>query len=173
MVSLYEWPATVDYHEVIAEVEERFNVTVRDYTGVGRVSRFKLIDETYRQPWLIAKGYDKFNHVLNKPVGSADDWPKDSPEMAKRIEINTEMRVVEREWEELIPYRDYWRNINMCELNRGGLNYIFLHTEPQISNDDEEPKWWVYDINKMILEVVKDSPAYDKDEQCLTCHIDW
>lgn len=87
-----------------------------------------------------------------------------------RVEINTKYREIEDTLVE-VPYQDLWhyhleRSLG-GEVCRGGQNTIYL------GNDNADQPQWVIELHDLIRNEVKDSPAYDPDEDSLSVMIDW
>lgn len=177
-IKLHEFPPCVDYSELIDIIEKKHNINVRDYAGKFSKEQFEK-RQFLHYKWMEENGYGDWKHVLNVPDSDAnprEDWPKDSEEMKMRIEINNKYRDIEKTLYEEVPYLDYWHGI--CDdINRGGVNYLFIHEDDEPWDEDLElpEQWqnWRREINAMIREEVKDSPAYDAEEGILTFHVDW
>ena len=174
-IKLHKFPPCVDYSELISLIEKKHNINTRDYAGKHSEEGRKKA-EAFKSQWMKDNGYEGKEYVLDVPKGNApnDDWPKDSPEMKLRIEINSKYREVEREEGEKVPYLDFWHQ-HCDEINRGGVNYMYLSTEEWDIDETLPPEYqnWYAEICEMIKEEVKDSEAYDSEEECLTYYVDW
>ena len=171
-MKLHKFPECVDWHDVVKELKSKYGVDYRDYAGKyseeGKKEEQDKIDN-----WMKENGYFESKHVLDyKNLDTREDWPKDSPEMALRIEINSKLHDMEKSCSR--PYLDYWHK--MCnEISRGGVNYLWLNTEdwdPDLKLPEKYQNW-EKELTEMIKEIVKDSPAYDSVEECLTYTVDW
>lgn len=171
-LNLHEFPKCVDFFDVTKLLKAKYGIDYRDYAGKysdeGKKEEQENVDN-----WLKENGYFESKYVLNyKDLETKEDWPKDSPEMNLRREINNKLYQVRDSLSR--PYLDFWHT--MCDyISRGGINYLYLDTS-EWSPDESLPKQyqnWEQDIMEKIKEIVKDSPAYDKDEQCLTYTVDW
>ena len=184
-MKLHKFEECVDWHDITDAIKTKHGIDIDDYAGVFSKENIQRKKEILEK-WRIENGYGDFLHVLDVPDRSNPraDWPKDSEEMKMRIEINTKLRDVEKDLIKEVPYLNYWHLI--CDdVRRGGVNYIYLDYEESDKEDDhsdynfeetglpEKYKHWVSDINKLILEEVKDSPAYDPEEGVLRYTADW
>lgn len=163
-IPLYEFEPCVDYHVLIKTVEEKFNIDTRDFAG-SYSEEAKQERKDAQIAWMDANGYEGKAYVLDVPDSASprEDWPKDSPEMALRIEINTALRPLVNEHKR--PYQDFWHQ-HCDEIRRGGINTLWLH------NDGDTPEW-VGKINNMIKSVLVGNAAYDAEEECVSFYVDW
>lgn len=170
-MKLKKLPDCVDYSDLIDKIEKKHNINTRDYAGMFSKEERERQKNLWNA-WLIENGYDPNDPCLDM-ISPGKDWEIDSPEMLRRIEINSKFREVEREvYGEELPYLDYWHRI--CDdVNRGGINYLDLYDEEPDLELPEKYQNWVNEIHHMIIEEVKDSPAYDPDEMVLTFYVDW
>lgn len=183
-LKLKEIEPSLDYFEVMEIVEANLGVDVDDYAGMFSKENSERKD-AHRKQWMIDNGYVNVDHVLTSPNPGdyKNDWPKDSPEMVLRIEINTKYREAEKELEkDEPPYLNFWHQ--HCDyINRGGVNVFHLGGEDDevVENDHDDDgkeipekyKNWIQEIHNAIREVVKDSPAYDAEEDTVNLYIDW
>lgn len=117
-IPLYVAKPAIHWNEFICLVEEKYGFEHRGFYATVYSEEGKA----WRCQWLIEKGFGEYEHCLNAPKGSREDWPKDSPEMAKRIEINSLWRAEgkDAEWELTRPYVDYWHLIvDSCNISNG------------------------------------------------------
>jgi len=162
----YTYPKALDFHPFVDELEKKYGFYFRDMAG--KYSKGSLDKQkTHKQQWMEDNGFGGKEYVLDKPEGQQEDWSKDSPEIALRIEINTKYR----RQDDLIPYQDVWHWLldnDFCELRRGGLNYLNL-----LDNIEEEstPEF-VKTFLRAVLEEVKDHPEY-YDGESVSFHVDW
>lgn len=165
----YEWPVVIDYSDFEQYIEKKYGFDHRDYAG--KYSKEGQAEaEAKRDAFLISKGFkpEEYKKCLDKPEGSDTDWPLDSEEMKLRVAVNTVLNevydtdLIER------PYQDWWHQ-HCDDVQRGAVNYISLADE-----DYDGPKEdWVCEINAIWREELKDHPAYDAEEQTVSCFIDW
>lgn len=148
----------LDYHEMIEFLEEKYNFQSRDY-----LNSLQKNHQIYLK-W-IGDNYPGFSHVMDAPEGSKKDWPKDSPEMAKRIEINTAYNEYIRKNKDLeVPYLDFW-HIHCDSLTGNGSElYICLDIEEYQTKD----KWCA-----PILEYIKAEFAEYVEEDCINTWVEW
>jgi hypothetical protein len=171
-IPLYKFPPCVDWDDVVRAVENKHNIVIRDYAGLFSKKNCDQNDKIFEE-WLDNNGYDHKDPCLNiKSDGT--DWEHDSPEMKRRIEISSKYSKFFAENVKKPPYLDYWHLL--CDgINRGGVTYLYFN---DLYFDDaeklpEQYKNWVQEINAMIIEEVKDSAAYNSEENCLTFTVDW
>lgn len=172
-LKLHEFPACLDYFDVIDIVQKKHNVDIDDYAGMFSKETIEA-NKIIKKNWLIENDYADWEHVLDvpNPENQREDWPRDSPEMTKRIEINEKYRAVEKVLEARVPYLNYWHRI--CdEVNRGGDTDVYIGDVDPDEKLPEKYQNWVNEIHKMIRDEVKDSPAYDEEEEMVTFYIDW
>lgn len=180
-LKLVEVEPSLDYFEVIELVEAKLGVDVDDYAGMFSKANQERKAE-HKKQWMIDNGYGDASHTLDVPDSSnqRQDWPQDSPEMKLRVEINTKYRDVERELDKTeVPYLNFWHQ-HCDSVNRGGVNVFYLGDGNDYCPDDDEGKNlpekyknWIQEIHDAIREVVKDSLAYDAEEDAVNLYIDW
>lgn len=139
------------YNDVIDILEETKGYDVRDFAGrykkTHEVNGELVTDGAYRRHMkLLELGYteEDFKCLGIKNPEAREDWAKDSPEMQKRIEMNTRIR--EFEFEQ-IPYLDFWHEVMNDDTHNGSKLYISTKV------NDHEDKPWVYTIIKDIMEL--------------------
>lgn len=164
---VHEWPVAIDFHGFQQYIEKKYGFNHGDYAGRGSpegIAEAKAKKDAY----LSERGFSNYEHALKTPVGSKEDWPKDSPEMALRIKISTALRDAGGYGAFDRPHQSWWHE-HCDNINRGGCNYIDLSDESY--KGKKEP--WVCSINAIWREELKDHPAYDAKEQYVRAHIDW
>jgi hypothetical protein len=170
-IPYYKPSPAIEFNKFIHLLEEEKGYKYRDmagkYSKEAREERDLKLDE-----WLDTNGYAGKKYVLNKPEGSQEDWAKDSPEMALRVEINTKIRGYLEALER--PYQDVWHWLlkNAFQDVRNGCEEflsITLLNKPDWFEDEngdypfnEEPNpEYVERVLQDIFEACKDSPAFD------------
>lgn len=144
----------LDYNDVIDYIEEKYNIDTRDYAGKFNGKGKKKIKEL-EDNWLEVNGYGQYKHVLNKPKGSKKDWEEGSEEIRIRVEINTRIRDEEKDWEEIVPYLDYWHwmlDNNFDNVSNGCNQYWGVMG---ILESETTPKW-VKEITQLVYDEFKE-----------------
>lgn len=165
MIKLYKFPACVDWRSIRDTIKHKHGIDIEDVAGKFSDEAVKSREDSFNN-WLKENNYDQFKQVLDfKDPQTKEDWPKESEEMAKRIEIMSKWSKIELQRENKTPYQNFWHLI--CDdFNRGAPNYLYL----EYQHDDPD---WVVKIKKLIKEEVKNSPAYDLETNCLIYTCDW
>lgn len=141
-----------DYHEVSDYLEKLHKKNFRDYAGKftaeGKIERDAQI-----KAWVVANGYSGWEHAMDvpDPAKPRDDWPADSEEMKKRVEINLKM------WPDLKkterPYQDFWHFIvENNEVTNGC--WIYLPEQEVMDDPDVEP--WQKEILQYFMDFLGD-----------------
>lgn len=164
----YKGSPAIDFCPFMELLDEKYGWDHRDMAGAFSKEAYAE-NEAHKRAWMEKNGYGDKWHVLDKPKGYREDWPKDSEEMKLRIEINTKYGDIEKLLER--PYQDVWHWLldhDFCELCRGGYNTIYLHEERFEKEDIPD---YVVKVLRAMYEEVKDHPAYDG--KLVTFYIDW
>lgn len=165
-IPMYVPKPAILFNEFMDLLEEKYEFDHRNF-GVKPGEREKFRND-YRDKWLEDNGFSEKAYVLDKPLYSKDDWPKDSEEMKLRIQINSNMNDYEAA-QEKFPYRDFWHYvIDQGDGDISNGSFFYLSLEPE----EDENKLWVNTILGYIREEVKDNPAYDAEE-CVRFYVGW
>jgi hypothetical protein len=187
VMKLHKMPDCIDYHDLIKVIEDKHGIDVDDYAGHFS-EETRENNKKIKLKWLEENGYGGKEHVLDVPDPSKPniDWPANSEELNLRIEINTKYRLVKKELESRPPYLNYWHTI--CDdVSRGGVTALWIEPSEDDGKEDDHSDYdyknkekplpekyrrWRQEINALIYEEVKDSPAYD-EEGFVNVYIDW
>lgn len=171
VIPIHEWPVCIDFVPFMDLLQEKYGFNMYDVAG-SRSAEANAERQAFVNTWLTENGYKGMSHVLNKPEGSNEDWPKDSSEMKLRIRINTDMRPKVSEYEEnsARPYQNFWHWLTanpFKNFERGSVTTLDHSWNDQDSSAPE----WAAKILGYIFEETKDHPANDGER--ISFHIDW
>ena len=171
IIPVHTYPVCIDFTAFMRLLEEKHGWSYHDMAGCYS-KEAQAEREASRDAWLEENGYSGKAYVLDKPSPDSSDWPKDSPEMALRIEINNKLRDVEEQWSR--PYQNVWHWFTggpWSELNRGGVNYLHKDWLDYPDGYGQTTPDYVLTVLKAIFDEVEDHPAFDGES--ITFHVDW
>lgn len=171
VIPIHEWPVCIDFVPFMDLLQEKYNFSMYDVAG-SRSAEANAERQVFVNTWLKENGYQGMKHVLNKPEGSNEDWPRDSTEMALRIQINTEMRPKVSEYEEnsARPYQNFWHWLTANPF-RGFERGAVTTMDHSWNDEGSSAPEWATKIVRYIFEETKDHPANDGER--IAFHIDW
>lgn len=154
------------YNDIIKYIENKYKIKTRDYKGHFDYSRYAPYNylSTY---WAANNGYKEYIYCLDKPKDSKTDWPKESFEMQKRIEIHThpDYEAWQKSEEEKYPYCDFWHwFIDRIEIHNGCEAYIDFD-KSSLSEDEV----WIGEI----LDLIKVEFGKYANGEDLSVYVSW
>lgn len=171
VIPIYEWPVCIDFIPFMDLLQKKYNFNMYDVAGKRSVEGCAE-REAYRKEWLKENDYLDMDYALNKPEGSNEDWPRDSAEMAMRININDKLWPVMDNYDRNIgrPYQNLWHWLTahaFKNFERGSVTNLYSYWN---SEDSSAPEWAAKILN-YIFEETKNHPANDGER--IAFHIDW
>jgi hypothetical protein len=152
-IPMYKAKPAIDFMRFMDGLEKKYNFDHRDCA-----SKYKWIAERRDE---LCKEWGIDYNVWGKIK------PSDMNEREKQFYEVYKAEVTDEKKQP--PYQDFWHWLldnDFVELHRGGFNNISFWNLEEGNTPD-----WVKKVLQLILDEVKDNPAFDGEE--LNCYVDW